>query len=406
MAFLFNQVTQSLDAFQRSRISQPDTLFNSKQLSDSEPLYWDDQQISGAGTNSVFSINQSASLLSVSAATAGTRVRQTFRRFNYQSGKSHLINMTGMLGAGAAGITRRIGYFDQSNGLFFQLSGTVLSVVVRSFVTGVAVDTVVAQSAWNLDKLDGTGPSGLTLDTTKTQLFVIDFQWLGVGQVRFGFYLNGGLVYCHRFDFANSATVVYMSVPNLPLRYEISNSGAGGAASLLAICGSVMSEGGQEPGTHLATSRGDTPLITLNDNSIYPLIAIRLRPGYLTADVVPTDATVVCTSTAAYRWMILVNPTVVGVAFAFSTVINSAIEADVSRLNTTTLNAATGTQVATGYASSTASVDGTSLITPGDYHLGSTIAGVADIVVLAVQRMTTGGAAETFYGSLSWRESR
>jgi len=77
-----------LDNFGRLRVSQPETLFDSKMLHDNAPLLWDDSQTSGAGTSSTYNANQSSVTLAVTAATAGTRVRQTFRRFNYQPGKS------------------------------------------------------------------------------------------------------------------------------------------------------------------------------------------------------------------------------------------------------------------------------------------------------------------------------
>lgn len=96
------------DAFDRLRTAHPKTLFDSKQLADALPLQWDDQGVSGSGTGSSHSVNQAASTLSVSNLTAGRRVRQTKRWFNYQPGKSQLILMTGVLGAGASGITRRV----------------------------------------------------------------------------------------------------------------------------------------------------------------------------------------------------------------------------------------------------------------------------------------------------------
>jgi len=405
VAFLFNQFPRSLDAFQRYRVSEPQTIFNSKQLVDNQPLYWDDQQTSGTGTASTYNTNQSSTTISVSALTAGTRTRQSFRSLNYQSGKSQLIFLTGVLGNGTPGIRRRIGYFNIQNGLFFQLDGTTMSVVRRTFTSGAPVDTVTPQAAWNIDKLDGTGPSRITLDTAMAQLFVIDFQWLGVGAIRFGFFFNGTLVYCHEIDSSNTTALVYMGIPNLPLRYEINNDGTGPAAGLVTIATSVVSEGGEEPGTIRAVAREDTPLITLNDAAIYPLVAIRLKSTDLSASVISRSASIACDSSATFRWMILLNPAVTGAPFSFVGIPNSAVEADVTRVNTTKLTG--GTQLSTGYGTSTVSTEAALEISaPDDLQLGSSIAGVSDIVVLAVQRMTLGGGAETFYGSLGWKESR
>lgn len=414
MSFLFSQFPRAIDNFGRYRVSNLETLFNSKQLTSRQDQFWDDQQTTGAGTSSVFNVNQSSTTISVSAATAGTRVRQTFRSFNYQAGKSTIVNMTLVLGAPAAGIRRRVGYFNANNGLFLQQTATNLSVVVRSFTSGAPVDTVVDQSAWNLDKLDGTGPSsgnpsGVTFDPTKIQLLVIDFQWLGTGQVRFGFYIGGNLIYVHAFESANVLSMVYMQIPNLPVRHEINNDGTGGAASLVTVCCSVMSEGGQpDNGFVLSVDRGDTPLVTLNNAAIYPLIAIRLKAAALFAQVEPLAASLICTSNAAYRVAILLNPTVVGAPLVFTSVDpDSAVEANVVATNATTLTGGTQLGSAYGQSSTEGATDGsTAIAVPTSIQLGATIAGVSDILVFAIQRLSVGGNAETFFGSLAWRENR
>ncbi len=394
--------TTNLDAFGRLRISGPETLFDSKQLVDKQPLFWDDQQTAGSGTTSTYLTNQAATQMSVSNVTAGTRVRQTFERQNYQPGKGMSVIMTGVLGSGATGITRRIGYFDQNNGCFFQLSGTTLSVVVRSFVTGSAVDTLITQADWNLDKLDGTGASGVTIDISKAQIFVIDFQWLGVGRVRFGVDIGGILIYVHQILNANVLSTVWMSSPNLPCRYEISNSGVGPAANLIHICSSVISEGGREKtGFVLSIDRGDTVLTTLNNNSVYPLIAIRLKSTYLMASIEELSLSVLSLSNSAYRYCLVLNPTVTGTAFSFTGITNSAVEADVTTTSATTISG--GNQILSGYIDATAAQGNLIQDIPSDLRLGSSIAGVSDIMVLGVQRIT--GTAESFYASLCWREN-
>ena len=410
MSFLFNQFPRAIDPFGRYRIANLETIFNSKQLSNSQATFWDDQQTTGAGTSSTFNTNQASTTIAVSAATAGTRVRQTFRSFNYQPGKGQLVNMTLVLGAAAAGIRRRVGLFNANNGLFLQQTAAALSVVVRSFTSGAPVDTAIPQAAWNLDTLDGTGPnssnpSGVLFDPTMIQLLVIDFQWLGTGQVRFGFYIGGNLIYVHAFEFANTSALVYMQIPNLPLRYEINNDGTGGAAGLVTIASSVMSEGGEpDNGFVLSVDRGDTPLVTLNNAAIYPLVAIRLKTTTPFGTVQPIAASILCTSNAAYRFSLLLNPTVVGAALVFASVgPDSAVEAAVTATNATTVTG--GTQLGSEYGQ--ADTEGSNSVSiPTSIQLGTSIAGVSDIMVLAIQRMTVGGAAETFYGSLGWRESR
>ena len=109
----------SVDAFGRWRTSDTLTLFDSKQIFDNQPLFFDDAQVSGSGTSSSHSVNEAATTISVAASTAGKRARQTFQRFNYQSGKSQLILVTFSEFDTTTGIVKAAGYFDDDNGLFF-----------------------------------------------------------------------------------------------------------------------------------------------------------------------------------------------------------------------------------------------------------------------------------------------
>ena len=219
------------DAFGRLRTSTPQTIFDSKQINDNAPLSWDDAEVSGGGTGSTYNANQASTTITV-GAEAGVRTRQTKMRFNYQPGKSQMICVTGILGVGASGITQRIGYGDDDNGLFFETIDGIFQVNRRTKTSGSAVNNRTIQSNFNIDTMDGTGPSRITIDLSKTQIFWIDFEWLSVGRVRFGFVIEGKLIYFHEFNHANDLIVAYMSTPNLPLRYEIENDGTGGGGGI------------------------------------------------------------------------------------------------------------------------------------------------------------------------------
>lgn len=392
----------SLDAFERLRISNPKTLFESKQLLSDQTLVWNDVEVSGGGTSSTHSVNGASTTLAVTSTTAGVRVRQTRRRFAYQPGKSQLIFITGVVGAGATGITKRLGYFDDNNGLFFELSGTTFRLCIRSKATGSVVDTYYGRDDWNGDTSDGEGASGLTLDLTKIQLFFIDFEWLGAGRVRFGAVANGRMVYFHTVDHANLVAGVYMSTPNLPVRYEISNSGAGAAASLVQICSTVISEGNSDvPSLQLAIDRGATGFATAANTSAYPILALRQTTEGLGSTITPTKLSIICTTTSAFRWALLLNPTVTGTALSFSAVDSASVEACATTSNATTVSG--GTTLLSGYSFQTAE-SGVSIDIPpaANTLIGSAIDGTVDTLVLAVQPLS--GAAETFYASLTWNE--
>lgn len=393
----------NLDAFARLRMSSPETVFDSKQLADKQPLFWDDQLVSGSGGASTFNTNQASTTLSVANLTAGKRVRQTFRRFNYQPGKSMLFVMTGIFGTAAIGIKRKVGMFDDRNGIFFDQLSTGMGVTVRTYTSGSAVDNRIAQSSWNIDKMNGTGVSGVNLDFDKCQIMFADFEWLGVGRVRFGFFVDGRPYYCHEVLNANNTTLVYMSTPNLPLRYEIENDGTGGVASLTHICSTVISEGGlKDTGFPFGINRGATALTTNNNTNIYPLFALRLNSSYQTSSIKILDLSIVCTSTAAFNYYLLLNPTVTGTALSFTQVTNSSVDAQVNATNATTVSGGTTLFSATDNQANTTS--GVASILNSDFYLGSSIAGVSDILVLGVQRLT--GTTESFYGSLNWKDQK
>lgn len=388
----------NIDAFGRLRVGEPFTITDYKLIHDKAPLFWDETV--PANTTSTYNTNQSSVTLAVTGA--GTVIRQTKQRFNYQPGKSMLIYLTGVLGSTPpANVTKYLGYFDNSNGIFIQQNSTGLSWGIRSFTTGSAVDRLVAQADWNIDSLDGTGDSGITLDPTKTQIFVIDFEWLGVGTVRCGFAIDDKVYYAHYFHNANAAlTTVYMTTPNLPIRYEIVATGANTGASLVQICSTVISEGGQEnTGLVRYIGRGVTGYVTGNNSNLHALLSLRLKSTHLDISVIPQSISILNTSNVDYEWLLLLNPTVAGTdAASWVSLTNSAIEYDVSRTTTNTLSG--GTILAGGYNSSVQEVVNPQLVS--NLRLGATLAGVRDELVLAVRNV--GGTSETYYAGLSWRE--
>jgi hypothetical protein len=84
------------------------------------------------------------------------------------------------------------------------------------------VETEWEQSDWNIDRCDGTGKSGYTLDQTKMQMFYMDYSWYGAGFIRWGFRaLDGNVIYAHKIPNNNQNTEAYMRSGNLPARYEV-----------------------------------------------------------------------------------------------------------------------------------------------------------------------------------------
>lgn len=389
-----------IDSFGRQRVSNPEMIFNSKQIFDNQPLYWNDVEESGSGTSSTYSSYTASSTLAVSAATAGKRTRQTYMRFNYQPSKSQLIFITGVLkkSGGGSGIVTRMGLFDDNNGIFLQRSNSTVSLIIRSSVTGSPSDSNSAtQANWNIDKMDGSGLSGVNLDFSKSQILVIDFEWLGVGCVRIGFVVDGNIFYCHQFNHANNISGVYMSTPNLPLRYQIENTGAGQASSIECICGAVISEGGKEElATNLYASTGTSAIVgTKNQNNA--ILGIRLKSAYVGCTIDILDLSVLMASADNYEWTLVLNPTVAG-TFTYSDITNSALQKAVG--NGSTNIASGGTVLAGGYGTSKSEITGDQL--KNLLKLGSSISGTTDALVLCIYPL--GANNVSCYGSINYRQ--
>ena len=83
------------------------------------------------------------------------------------------------------------------------------------------VDVKIPQEDWNLDTMDGLGPSGYNLDLTKMQMFYIDYSWYGAGYIRWGLRgVDGNITYVHKMPNNNVNAEAYMRSGNVPARYE------------------------------------------------------------------------------------------------------------------------------------------------------------------------------------------
>ena len=391
----------NVDAFGRVRVSQPYTLF------DSQNRYAADNQFevstTGTGTSSFLS-NEATVQLEVTGAGVGSVIRQTYRSFPYQPGKGLLILTTFVMDSStSANLTQQVGYYNTQNGVFFKRTGSTNSFVLRSNSTptpGTPSDTrIVNQSSWNGDKLDGTGDSGFTLDTTKAQILWMDFEWLGVGSIRCGFIIDGQYIVCHTFTNANEISSVYMTTAILPLRYEIVTTTAAVAASMKTICCSVVSEGGFEQTSIDHVARRTTILTTIG-TTFLPVVSIRLASGRTGAVVIPNRVQILPTTSQNYEIALVKNPTLTGATWASTVPSNSNVEFDVAATAMTG-----GTIAQTDFlASNTAGGTGSTSFANAynfDLQLGATIAGVSDIYTVGI-RTVSGATTGDAVGSLSF----
>ena len=310
----------NLDAFGRLRVSNPVTLF------DSQNRYIDGEQFSSTtatGGNVVYVANESSFNLNVSAASGSSVIRQSKTVQGYQPGKSLLIMNTFAMATLKANCRQRVGYFTADNGIYFEAVGTQLNLVIRSSVTGSVVEERIPQASWNGNTL----LSGTVLDPTLTQIFWCDVEWLGVGNVRTGFVINGEFIVCHTFQHANQPgnTTVYMTTATLNPRYEITNTGAtSGISTLKQICSTVISEGGYTPSTKIGyVSNNTVPTRVSSANTVTALCSIRLNPAYPDAVVVPAQLDLLLIDVRYGQFQLIENATF---TTSFSNVAGSVVQ--------------------------------------------------------------------------------
>ena len=372
------------DAFGRLRVTQPFTLF------DSQNRYLDSGQFASktAGSGSVtYDANSSSFTLAVGSADGDSVIRQCRTVQVYQPGKSLLVLNTFAMGTLQTGCRQRVGYFTSGDGIYFEADGEDLYMVIRSSVTGSPVDTRIAQANWNQDPMDGTGPSGITIDPTKTQIWWTDIEWLGVGSVRVGFVINGIFYICHVFNHANTETNVYMTTATLNCRYEITNTAAtAGAATMRQICSTVISEGGYNPiATVNYVSNGTSAYKVPTGNVKFNLASIRLGNAYPDAAVVASQIDILTIDVRYGQYQLVLNASNAVSNTNWANVTNSVVQSNEARFQV-----GDGTVVFAGLSSSRDEVEISEEVRRR-LQLGRNVDGVSDTLTLCVSYTQNNG---------------
>ncbi len=387
------------DAFGRLRTSNPLTLFDSSHRYADNDLWAEDT----TGTaSSTFQADEGVVDLDVGTASGDEIIRETFKAFSYQPGKSLLVMNTFVLEPAKANLRQRVGYFGADNGMFLEQDSTTTSFVERSLVTGTSTDTKVAQSSWNIDPMDGTGPSNITLDLSKAQIMWMDIEWLGLGTVRMGFVIDGVFVHCHSFHHANLVTTTYITTASLPLRYEITNTGTTASASTLKqICSTVISEGGYElRGRQQAVGTPITDSYNLaSAGTYYPIVSIRLKSTRLDAIVILTALSILPTENGDFNWRVVAGGSTTAGSWV-SAGANSSVE-----YNLTGTATSGGRVLASGFVkSSNTAGSGVDILKEALFKFQlerNTFTSTAEELSLV---MASNGNNDEVYGSLDWEE--
>lgn len=249
-----------------------------------------DELITGTGS-ATYDEYQSMVLLEVGSAAGDSVIRQTKRVQRYIPGRQSEVSMVFRWFPIAAGVRRRLGLFDELDGMYFEDGGNgEFYVVIRRNTAGGTIENRVARADWNVDPLDGTGPSGITAVPEAIQQVSIEYEWYGAGQVEFNFVINNNKYPIHQFNHANIVEYTWAASASLPIRVELTN-----------VTGESAGPHYFWQGSHSFSTEGTTTLLgrqkaisspltgyTLSSaNTFYPVVAIRLKTNSLRSVVVP-----------------------------------------------------------------------------------------------------------------------
>lgn len=386
------------DMFGRTKVSEPITLFDSVHRYKPSGDYSD----TTTGTASVtYNANQSTELLTVGTASGDRVTRESKRVFPYQPGKSLQVMQTFVFAPAKANLRQRAGYFSRQNGYYLEQDGTNVYFVRRSYITGEVVETRIPQSEWNMDKLDGTGPSDVVLDLSKAQIMFSEYEWLGAGSVRLGFAIDGFFIAAHQFNHANRVDSVYITTASLPIRYEIENTGAtSSSSSMKQICATVISNGGYNRRTEAWTAARTS---TVNvSTSFYPIASIRMTAGRTDSVIVPQALSILPIAQGNYQWALIKNSTITGGDWITHTPSTGNVQYNI---NATSMDG--GTVVLEGFISSsnqaTSAINLDAELQRWDLQLGRTNADtpVSDTMTLALRSLS---GTQSGIGSISWSD--
>lgn len=186
----------------------------------------------------VSNYDHSNSCVDMVVTGVGKIIRQSKQYAQYHSGTTFKILISAIINVSNndSNTVSRLGYFDHVDGIFFEYSNKQMKICYRNNGT----DIYINQTNWNTDSYNGTGTSKLNISFYEMLLYFIDFEWLGVGLIKVGFYYGGIMCICHCF--VNSSMKFPMiSSPCLPVRHELISTG--GNATLRQISAVVNSEG-------------------------------------------------------------------------------------------------------------------------------------------------------------------
>jgi hypothetical protein len=330
-------------------------------------------------------------------------IRQTIHTMRYIPSRTSTLSFSVKLNLPVAGIRKRFGLFNGSDGFYFEDdgSGDYFCCIINS--GGTPSLQRVGRAQWNGDKLDGNGPSGITADPTKQQMVSFEYEWYGAGQVKFGWVIDGKTIIVHTFNTANVLVNAWSRTPFLPIRIEIKNTTGGQAGGPFYIyqgSNSLVSEGQPEKlGIAQNIQTAITGLDTGTSNTYRPLISIRLKATQLQGIVLPSYFQVATIDNTNVYYRLVRNVTLTGGTWNDMPDANSF-----AQYNVTATAFTGGTILDAGFVIGGGGGGPIRIDKDTQFQIGrSSIGTVSDTLTLVAAASTSNKSA---IGSMTWIEQR
>jgi len=214
--------------------------------------------------------------LTTGTASGDTAGMYSHRFFHYRPANTMTLIFTMKAGdSGATNLTRRYGWVEPTDGLYFEMTGTDIFVVNRDGNT--VSERKMVRGAWNGDRLDGSlgdnNLSGATLDPAKNGIWWIDFQYLGAGAVRFGTWVGGQKVVCHTVSHYGELDRPYMKNGSMCIGFEQENTGITSVSHEMHIFAAVVMNDGYDE--YDRTPYCISEVIDLSSEVFVPILSFR-----------------------------------------------------------------------------------------------------------------------------------
>ena len=274
---------KSMDVFGRLKVTRHQNIYDADFEYGTQPLRW--ESFTAGSASIAAQPSQGGVGMTVTTSASDIAIRQSRPYHRYQPGKSMYMASAILFGGPFSNQYQRVGFFDDSNGAFFEQGSPTatnpsgMNVVVRSDVGGAITELRIPQNQWASDTTFSN-----SINWYSVQMLCIEYAWYGAGMVRFGAIINGETLWLHSIGFGNTPnqTVAWARTGNLPVRYELRNFGTTAATTTMTHWGvSVMVEGqsDEQRGFTYAYSLplGTPTRAVAGGTTRYPVLSVRNR---------------------------------------------------------------------------------------------------------------------------------